>query len=142
MAGALAMMVADTDVLIDYLAGDEPAASRVTLELEHGLLQTTAITRAELLRGARTPRQLKAATTLLEALPTLPLDARAADRAASIARALDGEGQGIGMADALIAGIVLTHGGLLLTRNRRHFARIPELRLSMMADVEPDPDAG
>lgn len=34
-----------------------------------------------------------------------------------------------GMGDSLIAGIVLAHGGTLLTRNRRHFDRIPELSL-------------
>jgi predicted nucleic acid-binding protein len=27
----------------------------------------------------------------------------------------------------------VTHGGVLLTRNRRHFSRIPELRLSRLA---------
>jgi tRNA(fMet)-specific endonuclease VapC len=127
------MMIADTDVLIDYLAGAEPAAGRVALELQHAQLHTTAVTRAELLRGARTRRQLEAVTTLLDALPTLPLDARAADCAASLARALDAAGTAIGMADALIAGIAVTHGGVLLTRNRRHFSRIPELRLSRLA---------
>jgi predicted nucleic acid-binding protein len=34
-------------------------------------------------------------------------------------------GVGIGMGDILIAGIVLAQGGTLLTRNRRHFERIP-----------------
>ena len=127
------MMIADTDVLIDYLAGEEPGAGRIALELQRGMLHTTAVTRAELLRGARTPRQVKATTALLAALPTLPLDEAAADRAAAIARALDAEGLSIGMADALIAGIVVARGGLLLTRNRRHFGRVPGLRLSFVA---------
>jgi predicted nucleic acid-binding protein len=132
------MMVADTDVLIDYLAGEEPAAARIALELQRGALQTTAITRAELLRGARTPRQAKATAALLDALPTLPLDDRAADRAAEIARMLDTEGRSIAMADALIAGIVVTHGGVLLTRNRRHFGRVSGLTLSLLAGDETD----
>lgn len=34
------------------------------------------------------------------------------------------------MADSLIAGIVLTAGAMLLTRNRRHFERVAGLRLA------------
>ena len=37
------MMVADTDVLIDFLQGAEPAARRIALELEHQGLATTVI---------------------------------------------------------------------------------------------------
>jgi tRNA(fMet)-specific endonuclease VapC len=132
------MIIADTDVLIDYLADVEPAASRLALELQHPQLHTTAVTRAELLRGARTRRQLDAVTTLLDAIPTLPLDARAADCAAGIARALDAAGASIGMAEALIAGIAVRHGGVLLTRNRRHFSRVPELQLSPLADHDEE----
>lgn len=37
--------------------------------------------------------------------------------------------KGLAMADYLIAGICLSRGSTLLTRNRAHFERIPELRL-------------
>jgi len=47
------MIVADTDVLIDFLAGREPAASRVAIELGTRTFGTTAVTRFELLAGAR-----------------------------------------------------------------------------------------
>jgi predicted nucleic acid-binding protein len=36
------------------------------------------------------------------------------------------------MADSLIAGIVLVHDGILLTRNRRHFERIAGLTLGSL----------
>ncbi len=124
------MIVADTDVLIDYLAGREPSASRVALELNAASFGTTAITRFELLAGARSERQRGLVQTLLDALPALPLDATAADRAAEVRRELEARGEGIGMADSLIAGIVLTHGAVLLTRNTRHFERVPGLHLS------------
>jgi len=35
-----------------------------------------------------------------------------------------------GKNDSLIAGIVLHHGGTLLTRNRRHLERVEGLRVS------------
>lgn len=69
---------------------------------------------------------------LLKALPTLPLDAAAADEAAAVRRELESRGEGIGMADSLIAGIVRLHNRVLLTRNRQHFERVDRLALAMM----------
>lgn len=126
------MIVADTDVLIDFLRDSEPAAGRIAFEIERGQLATTAVTRFELLAGVRTDREQQLVTTLLEALATLPLDAQGADRAAEVRRNLEVEGAGIGMADSLIAGIVLHHDSILLTRNRRHFERVPGLALGTL----------
>jgi predicted nucleic acid-binding protein len=88
----MAMMVADTDVLIDFLENRPPAAARVAIELEHGQLGTTAITGFELLAGARTARQRKAVGELIAGLPCLPLDGAGADSAAEIRRAFEGAG--------------------------------------------------
>jgi predicted nucleic acid-binding protein len=124
------MIVADTDVLIDFLAGRDPGAELVTAELNRGDLRTTSVTRFELLAGARTTRQENTIRELLAAVPALALDEEAADRAAQIQRGLQSSGESIGMADSLIAGIVLSHGATLLTRNRRHFARVTGLRMA------------
>ena len=124
------MIVADTDVLIDFLSGSEPMASRIALELEHADLHTTAVTRFELVAGARSARQQATVADLLAALPVLRFDAAAADRAAAVRLALEAKGQPIGMADCLIAGIVLDHDGILLTRNVRHFKRVDGLAVS------------
>ena len=132
------MMVADSDVLIDFLVGRAPAANRIALELDRGQLRTTVITRFELLAGAKTARQLKLVGELLAALPCLPLDEPGAEAAAEIRRALERDRVGIGMADSLIAGIVVAHHGVLLTRNRRHFERVPGLPLGRMSRTEAD----
>jgi tRNA(fMet)-specific endonuclease VapC len=126
----VAVIVADTDVLIDFL-NDTGLADRVALELRLGALSTTAVTRFELLSGARTDRQRVFIQELLGGIPCLPLDQAAADEAAAVRRELEARGEGIGMADSLIAGIVRANGGMLLTRNRRHFERISGLRLSL-----------
>ena len=128
------MMVADTDVLIDYLEGKGAVAQRIALELEHTQLCTTAVNRFELQAGARSPRQQKLVRELLEALPCLPLDAVSADRAAEVRRTLEQRGQSIGMGDSLIAGITLASKGVLLTRNRQHFARVAGLALGTLGD--------
>jgi tRNA(fMet)-specific endonuclease VapC len=124
------VIVADTEVLIDYLAGSEPMAGRIESELAAGRLATTVISRFELLTGARGVRQERAVRGLLDAVETLPLDIGAADRAAELRRDLERAGRGIAMADSLIAGIVLERGALLLSRNVRHFERVPGLRLA------------
>jgi tRNA(fMet)-specific endonuclease VapC len=124
------MTIADTDVLIDYLTGRGDAAALVAAELRRGTLQTTVVTRFELLAGARTPKQQQIVGQLLDALPTLSLDRAGADRAAQVRRALETRGDAIGMGDSLIAGIVLQNGGTLMTRNRRHFERVEGLRIA------------
>jgi len=126
------MIVADTDVLIDFLAGREPAASRVAIELETSTFVTTAVTRFEMLAGARDRTAESLMRRLLDSLNTLPLDREAADRAAGVRQALEQRGQSIGMADSLIAGIVLEHDGILLTRNRKHFERVDALSLATL----------
>jgi tRNA(fMet)-specific endonuclease VapC len=100
----------------------------VARELDGGELVMTAIARFELLSGM-TARSLGALSALLEAVPALPLDSPAADRAAEVRRNLERSGEPIGMGDSLIAGIVLAVGGDLLTRNTRHFSRVNGLIL-------------
>ena len=124
------MIVADTDVLIDFLAGVDPAADRIAAELKRGSLCTTVISRFELLSGVRSERQQETIRQLLAAIPALVLDEAAADRASEVRRSLEASGNAIGMADSLIAGITLLNGGVLLTRNRRHFERVAGLRLA------------
>jgi tRNA(fMet)-specific endonuclease VapC len=129
------MIVVDTDVLIDFLGGHNPAADRVALELERGQLTTTAVNRFELLAGVRSTRQDRLVRELLAALTTLPLDQNCADAAARVRRTLEAAGTAIGMGDSLIAGIVLTNSGVLLTRNRRHFDRVEGLALSVLSPI-------
>ena len=122
------MIVADTDVLIDFLR-DGVAAGVVAEKLEDGLLSTTVISRFELLSGCRSKKQETTVRSLLEILPSLSLDQPAADEAAILRRQLDGQGSGIGMADSLIAGIAISRNARLLTRNVRHFSRVEGLVL-------------
>ncbi|MFZ0428963.1 MAG: type II toxin-antitoxin system VapC family toxin [Acidobacteriota bacterium] len=123
------MIVADSDILIDALRGRRPARERIDRELATGQLATTAISVFELLSGSRSSSQIEKVTRLLAPLVILPLDADAAHRAAEIRASLEAEGRGLAMADYLIAGICVSRNAVLLTRNRSHFERVPELRL-------------
>lgn len=123
------MIVADSDVLIDYLQGREPGRSAVTDALLRGDIATTSVSRFEVLAGTRRSEDRDRALDLLGAMPTLPLGEAEADRAGGIASALEAKGLRIGPADCLIAGIVLSRDASLLTRNGEHFGRVEGLRI-------------
>lgn len=124
------MILADTDVLIDYLAGIQPVQDQIAGYADAGNLQTTTISCFELLSGAAEGKRGDRIRRLLASLDVLPLDRTAAERAAEVRRQLDRAGQPIAMGDSLIAGIALTHDLPLLTRNQNHFGRVASLRLA------------
>jgi tRNA(fMet)-specific endonuclease VapC len=122
--------IADTDVLIDFLRGRGGEAERIEFELKTGRLCTTAVTAFELWVGAKSPQEKAAIGTLLTALSIVPLDALAASEAGEIFRDLEAKGSAIGMADSLIAGICRQRDSVLITRNKKHFSRVPGLKIS------------
>ena len=124
------MIVADTDVLIDFLSGQGPGAKRVPFEISQGRLHTTVVSQFELLSGVQSPKHEATVRTLLSTMIALSLDENAADQAARIRRELKRKGRSIGMRDSLIAGIVTSNDGTLLTPNRRHFELVRGLRLA------------
>ena len=124
------MIIADTDVLIDFLRGRGGAAKRVALELQTRSFGTTAITAFELRSGAHTPNQRKGIDTLLDAMTLLSFGAEEARIAADLRQQLESQGQAIGMADYMIAAVCIANDGVLLTRNRKHFERVEGLKLS------------
>lgn len=132
----MALTVADSDVLIDALRGREPARARVAEAIRARRLATTVISVFELKSGARTEAERAKVDALLAGAHILPLDEPAAEDAAEARRLLEDRGEGIGTADYLIAGICRTRAALLLTRNRRHFDRVPELQLSALGGPE------
>ena len=140
------MIVADTDVLIDALRGRRPLARRIAEAIEHGELATTVLSAFELLSGSgvREEEARRRVEDLLGALTVVALDPAAATLAAALRRELEARGETIGLADYLIAGICLAHSASLMTRNRRHFGRVPGLRLAPADDDagEPGPEGG
>ncbi|MBN2718527.1 MAG: type II toxin-antitoxin system VapC family toxin [Deltaproteobacteria bacterium] len=123
------MIIADTDVLIDFLKGAGATADRIEFELKQGLC-TTVISAFELWSGAvGSSKRETAVNILLDALTIVPCKPFAAREAAKIRYDLQKEGRTIGMADSLIAGICVTERSVLLTRNKKHFSKIAGLYL-------------
>ena len=124
------MTIADTDVLIDALRGRADAVAAIERGLRAGTLATTAVTLFELRSGAADAAAREAVDALIGGMDVVPFDAAGAARAAEVRRDLESRGQAIGMADYMIAGACLSRSADLLTRNRRHFERVPSLRLA------------
>ena len=125
------MIVADADVLIDYLRGiPGETTERIELEIGRRSLATASVCSYQLWAGARRREERAVVSGLLAVLRVLPFDAKAAERAGAAYRELAGEGKVIGRADLYLAGVCLAERLPLLTRNRGEFARVRGLRLA------------
>lgn len=127
--------VLDTDVLIDLIAGREPAGTVIPALLELEVAGTTAITVYELHSGAAHSHHRRALDAFLSTLTVFPLDAQSARHAGAVDLSLRQKGRPINPGDNLIAGICLAHNLALVTRNLRHFRRVPELKVLALEDM-------
>jgi tRNA(fMet)-specific endonuclease VapC len=132
------MHLLDTDTLT-YLHAGHPKVIRRLRELADPDVATTMITRIEILRGRfdfvlkatdgaqllRAQELLSRSEELLAQIVTLPLDEQTASEFDRL-RSQKALGK-IGRADLLIASIALSRRAVLVTRNVRHFAVIPNL---------------
>jgi tRNA(fMet)-specific endonuclease VapC len=123
----LALNVLDSDLAMDLLNGQGPHRAALESAIADRKVVTTTVTRFEVLCGTRTDAQRSLAEEFFHVLRVLPLDEPAADAAAAIDQYLRASGIRLPTADTLIAGIAMSNGCGLLTRNRRHFERIPGL---------------
>lgn len=106
-------VLVDTDVLVDHLRG----TSR--FEARGRRVHISAVTHCELFAGRDDEAILRG---LLDSMTTIPVDAEIAELAGITRRETQ-----IATPDALIAATALRRGLPLVTRNRRHFERVPEL---------------
>jgi tRNA(fMet)-specific endonuclease VapC len=129
------MFLLDTNILSEMVrrrpdAGVRKRLIRTAVEDCH----SSVVCRYELRYGAFLredgPVFWKKLQSEILSLPTwLPASVPVADRAASLAAELEREGRRLDTHDCLIAGTALEHDLILVTRNSKHFQRIPGLRL-------------
>lgn len=125
------MKVLDTDVCIEILRGNVRVIERRCRTPD--AVATTWITACELAYGAAKSRAPESNRALVEAflatLPILELDWAAAEHFGRLKADLERAGTLLADADLLIAAIALARGTGLVTGNRRHYERIPELNI-------------
>lgn len=121
-------MILDTTFFIDLLRNDKKASQKAA-ELEDPA--TTSISVFELWRGfgALSQDKREKVYEMLDQIDIFLLDTESAKIGGSIAQNLDKKGQEIDAEDCMIAGIVLNNKQEILTRNTKHFKRIPGLHV-------------
>ena len=123
------IIIADTDVIIDFFSGIDPAASAIEQLIDQDRLALTSITVFELYAGITGKKRIKQIDDLTAILPVFPLEAQHSLTATEIYNELKKTGNLIGNQDILIAGICITHDIPIITRNTAHFSRISRLRM-------------
>lgn len=126
------MTCLDTDFIIDLLRRKPDAETKLeNLTTDGNRLTTTPLNASELYKGAyNSSRPLEEANKvrhLLETLDILEFSIAASETFGKLSIDFRKKGNDIGDFDLLIASIALTHGETFLTKNAKHFSRVPGL---------------
>jgi len=112
----MADLLVDTDVLIDHLRGHHQFRAR------RNRVFYSIVTRCELFAGRTGDEDLF--RRLLSAFSEIGIDRPIAEAAGRIRRSTQ-----IPLPDAIIAASAIEFGVPVMTRNRRHYERVPGLRI-------------
>lgn len=122
----------DTDFLVHALSQTGPERTRLRRAAESdAALQISAIAWYEFCRGPRLPEQIAVARSLFGADGVVPFDETLAAQAADVFRRLGSPRRR--SADIAIGVTAAATSALLLTRNARDFAGIPDLALESVS---------
>lgn len=123
------LIVADTDVIIDFFSGRAPFAQMVADLIQADRLALSSISVFELYAGVSGSKRLDQIDSLVSLVRVMSFGTEEALAAVGIYNALKKTGKLIGIPDILIAGVCIARKQPLLTRNRDHFSRIPDLKV-------------
>ena len=128
------MVCLDTTFIIDVLRGNEVAKKKKEEIDEIGELNYTPTpVIVELIAGAhlkgKKEKEIEEIKRFLSTTFALPLDFECAVKAGEIVSELMQKGILIGVEDAMIAAISIQNNEALVTRNLKHFEKIPGLKV-------------
>ncbi len=124
----------DSDVMIDLIEGRVNAVDFLDDDLFEGTLAISAVTYAELYTGVSRSDYPSRAQARIEHFvvnsgsDVVPLSAEAARLAGHINGSLKKIGSTTGLLDVMNAAIAIVHDCTLVTRNVRHYERVPNLK--------------
>ena len=116
----------DTNVLIDYLRGNEEA-SRFLESIQENLC-VSAMTVAELYAGARNDRERSSLDKFVEAFSVLPVNKTISKKGGEYRRKY-GKSHNVDLIDALIAATAVINEMNLFTLNKKHFPMLTKVSL-------------
>ncbi len=127
-------MLLDTSFIIDLLRGQKKAVTKIKmLEAESTATNISSPSIFELFVGISLTKkpssEKKQIMDALESWGTLALDFECAARGGIIHGQLIRDGEPIDPEDSMTAAIALVNNETLLTNNKKHFSRVPDLRI-------------
>ena len=124
--------LADTDLVADYLNGQQTAITLLNGLLSSGLA-IRLLTYGEIydgIYGGSNPQAAEQAfRQFLRPVRVIPLNRAIMRECACIRGVLRRQGMRIGDNDIMIAATVIYHNLQVVTRNSRHFGRVPGLKI-------------
>lgn len=125
------MPILDTDVIIDYINGEDKVKDIIDKRSSEGQIYTTIINQYELLKGTESDDEDTAVGGILANLTVQPLDSASVTESSLIFKRLKKKGNIIPEQDILIAGVAISRNDILITRDR-HFKEISGLKLTLI----------
>ena len=129
------MVCLETDFLVDFLRGNENAVKKmVSLKSSKEKLCITPITATEIFFGAiktHKTSEVNKTKSFLSFFGLMEYDLVASLLSAEVLNFLETKGEKIGEKDSITAGITIRHGERLLTRNKKHFSKVPHLEIEI-----------
>ena len=126
------MVCLDSDIIIDFLRNEKNAVRKIKeLQEKDSELSTTSINSFELFKGALSSKQDSRDVLIgfLLNLKILGFNFEASEKAAEIFEELKNKGESVDILDLMIASIAIVNNQALMTRNIKHFEKIPNLKL-------------
>ena len=127
------MVCLDTDILVGLLRNDRDAIKKVSGLEGSEIISTTPLNATELFKGAYRSKyrfgNVELIQKLLNNIEILTYDLNSSKLTGQIIEGLRRSGDTIGDIDCIIAGITIAHNEKLISRNIKHFCRVPDLRV-------------
>jgi hypothetical protein len=114
-------MLLDTDVLIDFLRGDEKAVSFVNANSSRIILSSVIV--AELYAGVKGDAEQATLERFISLFRVIPVDSEIAKTGGLYKRDFS-KSHGVGLADAILAATAESENAELVTLNTKHYPMI------------------
>ena len=124
-------MLIDTDVLIDFLRGNDKAIAFIGEFSDQIILSPIVI--AELYAGVRGDDELSVLENFVALFPVVPIDHEVTKKGGFYKRDF-GRSHGVGLADAILAATADKENAELTTLNVKHYPMIKGLKPAYLLD--------
>lgn len=131
------MYLLDSNILIYWFKGLGNVARNIERHPAHTIkIPTPALFELEYgtAKSAKPQQQRLKIDQVMRCFEIMPLDYASAKQAGLLRGSLEGQAATIGPYDLLIAGIAIANQFIVVTRNQREFARVPNLKVENWYD--------